>query len=967
MKMYYMIILLMFVTLVLTPNVFSQGPEYVVKVIYFLPNDRESDPDIDRKLNTLLKESQKFFADQMEAHGFGRKTFRLETDMTGKVTVHHVNGKFNDEYYKNPLTPRGSWIVWDEIDGHFDTSKNIYVLVLGISGGAIDGGNEWHGVVGRGSGNSLNGKVLVSASALSVTSHELGHAFGLQHDMRSNAKSIFASTSPTAVDTMLNSFGTAQWLNGHRYFNAIQKDFNADTGVEMLPPTLSDPPQTIRLRFKISDPDGLHQAQLFSPSDDSVIAYQGLIGKNATADFFTDELLGVNHITLRVMDTHGNFLTRSFSMPDITDLLSQELNTIVSIPDPILASGIRKHLKVPTQKAITRLDMLKLKVLVYNRIDGHVTNLTGLEYASNLNELSLIGHLIRDITPLARLSKLRVLKLSRNRINDNAPIPLDITPLTGLNMLVLTINGYTITDLTPLKDMTQLLYSEISLGQDSDIALTPFQDMTYLRRLRIKFEQNNDSVVDITPLSGLINLRELSISNGRIRDITPLAKLTRLYDLHLENNQISDVRPLAALTDLTILGLFNNKVGDITPLAKLTHLRELGLGNNQVSDITPLSGLRNLRALGLGGNLIADVSPLVDLPKLSGYEQIGFPGLYLERNPLNYASIHTHIPAIQAKGTKIVFDNRAHPAVVKISGDAQRGTAGEALPTPFVVEVQDQHGKPKQGVSVMFAITAGGGRLSTTTTTTNAAGRAQTRLTLGQTPGTNTVRATATGIASFVMFNIPATEGTTARIVGDVNGDGVVNVLDLITIVSHFDQTGPNSADVNGDGIVNLLDLVLVAGALEDGAAAAPTLQSLEFEGFTAGEIQDLLTEARQLALTDPIYLRGIMILEQLLIALIPKETALLTNYPNPFNPETWIPYQLEKPADVTLRIYAINGELIRTLALGHQPAGMYQTRSRAAYWDGRNSVGEAVASGIYFFTLSAGDFTATRKLLIRK
>ena len=99
----------------------------------------------------------------------------------------------------------------------------------------------------------------------------------------------------------------------------------------------------------------------------------------------------------------------------------------------------------------------------------------------------------------------------------------------------------------------------------------------------------------------------------------------------------------------------------------------------------------------------------------------------------------------------------------------------------------------------------------------------------------------------------------------------------------------------------------------------------------------------------------------------IPEQTALLSNYPNPFNPETWIPYQLSEPADVTLTIYDINGHVVRDLDLGHQRAGMYQSRARAAHWDGRNAVGEPVASGLYFYTLKAGDFSATRKMLIRK
>ena len=101
--------------------------------------------------------------------------------------------------------------------------------------------------------------------------------------------------------------------------------------------------------------------------------------------------------------------------------------------------------------------------------------------------------------------------------------------------------------------------------------------------------------------------------------------------------------------------------------------------------------------------------------------------------------------------------------------------------------------------------------------------------------------------------------------------------------------------------------------------------------------------------------------------AMAPNATALHANYPNPFNPETWIPYQLREAADVHISIYDQRGVLVRELSLGHQVAGQYLSRSRAAYWDGRNQVGEPVASGLYFYTLTAGEFTATRKMLIVK
>ena len=99
----------------------------------------------------------------------------------------------------------------------------------------------------------------------------------------------------------------------------------------------------------------------------------------------------------------------------------------------------------------------------------------------------------------------------------------------------------------------------------------------------------------------------------------------------------------------------------------------------------------------------------------------------------------------------------------------------------------------------------------------------------------------------------------------------------------------------------------------------------------------------------------------------IPKRSQLLQNYPNPFNPETWIPYQLAEAGAVSLSIYDAGGRLVRTLPLGYQPAGFYQNRSHAAYWDGRNALGERVASGIYFYQLTTPSFQQTRRLVIVK
>jgi len=97
----------------------------------------------------------------------------------------------------------------------------------------------------------------------------------------------------------------------------------------------------------------------------------------------------------------------------------------------------------------------------------------------------------------------------------------------------------------------------------------------------------------------------------------------------------------------------------------------------------------------------------------------------------------------------------------------------------------------------------------------------------------------------------------------------------------------------------------------------------------------------------------------------LPEQTILLQNFPNPSNPETWIPYQLAEGADVTIHIYTVDGRLVRALNLGRRHRGYYTTRQKAAYWDGRNDLGEVAASGIYYYWIQAGDFSAVRKMIL--
>ena len=257
----------------------------------------------------------------------------------------------------------------------------------------------------------------------------------------------------------------------------------------------------------------------------------------------------------------------------------------------------------------------------------------------------------------------------------------------------------------------------------------------------------------------------------------------------------------------------------------------------------------------------------------------------------------------------------------------------------------------------------GQGTLLSVSFTAKATGKTRLRLRNFQ-AGTRTGEAIPTTPPELVIV----VEGRVARPAWDVNEDGVTDAGDLLLVTIALGQKPLENprTDVNGDGVVDGKDAALVAEHLGEGdAPAAPySVGTADLTPETVMQILDILRTADDGSLT---FQRGIVKLEHLLALFIPGKTALFANYPNPFNPETWIPYQLAEHADVTLHIYSIDGKLIRTLAIGYQPAGLYQYRSRAVYWDGRNALGEPVASGVYFYTLTAGAFTATRRMLILK
>ena len=206
----------------------------------------------------------------------------------------------------------------------------------------------------------------------------------------------------------------------------------------------------------------------------------------------------------------------------------------------------------------------------------------------------------------------------------------------------------------------------------------------------------------------------------------------------------------------------------------------------------------------------------------------------------------------------------------------------------------------------------------------------------------------------------------------DVNRDGKVDVLDMVLVADNLgkDITTPvvPNPDVNGDGKVNVFDFVIVAqyfGAVY--SAAAPSRDIWSVDPRYLPMLARMYNMVQDRSDSDPAFLSTKELLRRLISSIKVSRTEAFQNYPNPFNPETWIPFQLAEGSDVEVRIYNSAGRLVKVLDLGFRDAGYYTSREDSARWDGTDESGERAASGVYFYTVRAGEYTATRKMLLVK
>ena len=310
-------------------------------------------------------------------------------------------------------------------------------------------------------------------------------------------------------------------------------------------------------------------------------------------------------------------------------LIASAFAQIVDIPDPNLRGAITEALELPANTPITQQEMLKLTKLVANR--KNITDLTGLEYATNLEVLSLVNNRITDISPLTTLTNLTHLYLTSNALET-------IEPLAGLiNLRVLDLYNTGLKDITPLANLIAL--ESLVLVRNMIVDISPLAGLENLKRLQI----TENPIRDFTPLLELEgveldldidlnrldqlnlvvevpdpNLRQAIRETLALPDGVPLTQLEmlRLTELKAWSRDIKDLTGLQYATNLERLALWGNQIKDVTPLANLTKLTELNLAYNAVESVEPIAGLINLQTLNLTINRVQDITPLANLINL---------------------------------------------------------------------------------------------------------------------------------------------------------------------------------------------------------------------------------------------------------------------------------------------------------------------------------------------------------------
>ena len=711
------------------------GEPRTVRMIYLLPNDRPYRAEVVDSIKVAIRQIQTFYAEQMQAHGYGNRSFRFETDAQGDPMVHRVDGQHPDSHYLDSTTRT----VLEEIEPQFDITSNVTFISIDNSINAIDTGGVWR-AGGTGGGRGKNGGFVLVPGGFSfrTAAHELGHAFGLRHDFNDDAYIMSYGGERRSLSAC-----SAEFLSVH-------PSFNPDIPIEEAPPpTIELISQTgyptgsrsVSVQLKVSDPEGLHQVLLsvitreghYAAGSREVKACRGLKGaKDAVVEFEYNGVIPSDGLT-------------SLSNPDVHPINVYAVDTDGNV------GWVRFNLwKISPQHVIT--------------LEGHTGDVWSVAYSPD-------GATLASGSP-DKTVKLWNIATRRNIATLRHPYPVrsvsfspDGTTLaSGSGREIKLWDIATETDIATFEGHKNVVWSVSFSPDGTTLASGSGRD---IKLWNIATRRNIATLSPYPVRSVSFSPDGTTLASGSGRDIKLWDVPTRRSVATLEGHKGQVTSVVFSPDGTTLASGSDDETVKLWDIATETDIATFEGHKSWVRSVafspdgaTLASGSQS-NASGSWDNTVklwdiatrTNIATYRHIDKHSNQAQ----SVYSVAFSPDGTTLASGAGPWDGNGTVILWDasewTRSQPqTLVKISGDNQQSSAGSELTDPFVVEVRDRNGDLLQGVEVTFAVTAGDGKLSgkynVENTVTDANGRARTTLTLGPNPGTNTVEASVAGIVS---------------------------------------------------------------------------------------------------------------------------------------------------------------------------------------------------------------------------
>ena len=778
------------------------GEPRTVRMIYFLPNDRPFRADVVQKMKDEIRNIQTFYAEQMQAHGYGNSTFRFETDAQGEPLVHRVDGQHPDSHYLDDTWSK----MRGEIEQVFAVGTNIYFVVIDNSINAIGVGQRVEGSGLRWTKNS--GFALVSGKFnWQLVAHELGHAFGLWHDFLSGT--YLMSYGP-GQDRL--SVCSAEFLAVHPYFNP---DIQTGTrlplpSIRLISPTgYPEGSTSVSVQLKVSDSEGLHQVLMLVTTIEphraagapEVKACRGLEGaKDAVVEFDYDGIIPSNGLTslsnpvvhkilVLAIDTAGNIGSASFNLREVsigrhsaTLRHTQYVHSVAFSPNgTTLASGLEDG-TVKLWDVVTRRNIATL--------EGY----TGSVYSVAFSP---------DGTILASGAYDRTIKLWDVATRRN----------------IATLSGHT-------NAVNSVAFSsdKATLASGALDQTVKLWDIVTQRNIAT-FEGHTGAVYSVA-----FSPDGTMLASGAYDRTVKLWDVATRRNIATLSGHTDAVNAVAFSPDSTMLasGSWDGTIAlwDIATQTNSTTLEGHTRGVTSVA----FSPNRPVLASGALDQTIRlwSIATQTNIAILSGHTDAV--------NAVAFSPDGTTLASGAVDGTALLWDVHqfTHPqpyTLVKISGDGQEGMPGEKLANPLVIEVRDQYGSALQGAQVTFTVIAGdarfNGRYTVANTTTDANGRSESLLTLGSQTGESIVEVTVSGIEQTVTFKaVVGVDVSNVDVsIADFDKDGTIGFADFLLFVAQFglsegDEGYEAKYDLDGDGTIGFGDFLIFANAFGKAASS---------------------------------------------------------------------------------------------------------------------------------------------------